>query len=292
MLARWDLWHGVSSRLVMVNTCLDDEMDWGIDLVECNLAFHLTLFYTRRRLKSTFHGYKSSSHVDLIFVVRLSTVPFLRVMPIRWKLHEVMSRRRIRNKDLAEALDITENSVYRLRKAEDMPRLTPQRLEGICEVLNCQPGELLEWVAEDKPLYGYMRRQESLSNDASEAAAASNAVILQHAQATPRAVSMVTLQRLTQYYQPILALSWQGFAEYGPGAVVFTDLATGPKLAFVEQQNLTDQHCIGAIEQNNPEVSAVVLYYKDADYSRTDYGVLTLIGPKSPPECFALSYKA
>lgn len=212
-------------------------------------------------------------------------------MPIRWKLHEVMSRRRIRNKDLAEALDITENSVYRLRKAEDMPRLTPQRLEGICEVLNCQPGELLEWVAEDQPLSGHLRRQESLGSTVREEPS-SNAVILQHTQPSPKAVSTVTLQRLTQYYQPILALAWQGFVEYGPGAVVFTDLATGPKLAFVEQQNLTDPHCIGAIEQNNPEVSAVVLYYKDADYSRTDYGVLTLIGPKSPPECFALSYRA
>ena len=212
-------------------------------------------------------------------------------MPIRWKLHEVMSRRRVRNKDLASALDITENSVYRLRKAEDMPRLTPQRLEGICEVLNCQPGDLLEWVPEDKPLYAHLRRQESLSNDAREGDP-SNAVILQHAQPSPRAISTVTLQRLTQYYQPILALAWQGFLEYGPGAVVFTDLVTGPKLAFVEKQNLTDQHCIDAIVQNNPEVSAVVLYYKDSDYSRTDYGVLTLVGPKSPPECFALSYKA
>lgn len=46
-------------------------------------------------------------------------------MPIRWKLNEVMARRRVRNKDLANALDITENSVYRLRKADDMPRLTP-----------------------------------------------------------------------------------------------------------------------------------------------------------------------
>jgi len=197
----------------------------------------------------------------------------------------------VRNKDLATALDITENSVYRLRKAEDMPRLTPQRLEGICDALNCQPGDLLEWVPEDKPLYAHLRRQESLPQD-DRGQEASNAVILHHAQPSPRAISTVALQRLTQYYQPILALAWQGFAEYGPGAVVFTDLATGPKLAFVEKQNLTDQHCIEAITQNNPEASAVVLYYKDSDYSRTDYGVLTLVGPKSPPECFALSYQA
>ncbi|MGH7999939.1 MAG: helix-turn-helix domain-containing protein [Brasilonema sp.] len=62
---------------------------------------------------------------------------------IRWKLNEVMARKRVKNKDLAEALSITENSVYRLRKVDEMPRLTPERLNGICAALNCQPGELL-----------------------------------------------------------------------------------------------------------------------------------------------------
>jgi putative transcriptional regulator len=68
---------------------------------------------------------------------------------IRWKLNEVMARKRVRNKDLAEALGITENSVYRLRKVDEMPRLTPERLNGICMVLDCQPGELLEYVPND-----------------------------------------------------------------------------------------------------------------------------------------------
>ncbi|MBD2357028.1 helix-turn-helix transcriptional regulator [Tolypothrix sp. FACHB-123] len=68
---------------------------------------------------------------------------------IRWKLNEVMARKRVRNKDLAEALGITENSVYRLRKVDEMPRLTPERLNGICQALNCQPGELLEYVPHD-----------------------------------------------------------------------------------------------------------------------------------------------
>lgn len=66
---------------------------------------------------------------------------------IRWKLNEVMARSRIRNKDLAEALSVTENSIYRLRKSDEMPRLTAERLDGICQVLQCQPGDLLEWIA-------------------------------------------------------------------------------------------------------------------------------------------------
>jgi putative transcriptional regulator len=68
---------------------------------------------------------------------------------IRWKLNEVMARKRVRNKDLAEALGITENSVYRLRKVDEMPRLMPERLNGICKALDCQPGELLEYDPDD-----------------------------------------------------------------------------------------------------------------------------------------------
>ncbi|MBN3927524.1 helix-turn-helix transcriptional regulator [Nostoc sp. NMS4] len=68
---------------------------------------------------------------------------------IRWKLNEVMARKRVRNKDLAEALGITENSVYRLRKVDEMPRLAPERLNGICKALDCQPGELLEYLPND-----------------------------------------------------------------------------------------------------------------------------------------------
>ena len=68
---------------------------------------------------------------------------------IRWKLNEVMAQKRVRNKDLAQALGITENSVYRLRKVDEMPRLTPERLNGICKALDCQPGELLEYKPDD-----------------------------------------------------------------------------------------------------------------------------------------------
>ena len=68
---------------------------------------------------------------------------------IRWKLNEVMARKRLRNKDLAAALEITENSVYRLRKVDEMPRLAPERLNGICMALDCQPGDLLKYIPDD-----------------------------------------------------------------------------------------------------------------------------------------------
>ena len=70
---------------------------------------------------------------------------------IYWKLNELMARKRIRNKDLAQALGISENSVYRLRRTDEMPRLTPERLNGLCTYLECQPGELLVWSPDDSP---------------------------------------------------------------------------------------------------------------------------------------------
>lgn len=65
---------------------------------------------------------------------------------IRWKLHEVMAQKRVRNKDLAEGIGVTETSVYRLRKTDIMPRMSPERLNSICQFLDCQPGDLLVYI--------------------------------------------------------------------------------------------------------------------------------------------------
>jgi len=65
---------------------------------------------------------------------------------IVWKLNELMARKRVKNKDLASALGVDENSVYRLRRTDLMPRLTEERLNGICKVLSCQPGDLLVFI--------------------------------------------------------------------------------------------------------------------------------------------------
>jgi len=65
---------------------------------------------------------------------------------IRWKLNELMAVKRRRNKDLADAIGMTESSVSRLRKKDLMPRMKPETLNGICEFLECQPGDLLEHV--------------------------------------------------------------------------------------------------------------------------------------------------
>jgi putative transcriptional regulator len=65
-----------------------------------------------------------------------------------------MAAKRIRSKDLAEALGLTEVSVYKLRGTDNMPRLTEERLEGICKVLRCQPGDLLWWIPDEEVANG------------------------------------------------------------------------------------------------------------------------------------------
>lgn len=68
---------------------------------------------------------------------------------IQWKLHEVMAAKRRRNVELAEALNMTAASVSRLRKKEVMPRLSPELLNGVCKFLECQPGDLLVYTADN-----------------------------------------------------------------------------------------------------------------------------------------------
>jgi putative transcriptional regulator len=65
-----------------------------------------------------------------------------------------MAAKRIRSKDLAEALGLTEVSVYKLRGTDNMPRLTERRLDGICRVLRCQPGDLLSWIPDEEVANG------------------------------------------------------------------------------------------------------------------------------------------
>lgn len=68
---------------------------------------------------------------------------------IRWRLNEMMASQRKLNKDLAAALGMTESSISRLRTRDDMPRLNPDTLNGICTFLRCQPGDLLVWVPDN-----------------------------------------------------------------------------------------------------------------------------------------------
>ena len=71
-------------------------------------------------------------------------------MPIIVNLDVVMAQRKIRSKELAERLGVTEAnlSILKTGKAKAIRFST---LETLCEILDCQPGELLAFEkTEDK----------------------------------------------------------------------------------------------------------------------------------------------
>ncbi len=65
-------------------------------------------------------------------------------MPIIVNLDVVMAQRKIRGKELAERLGITEAnlSILKTGKARAVRFST---LEALCEILECQPGDILEY---------------------------------------------------------------------------------------------------------------------------------------------------
>jgi putative transcriptional regulator len=65
-------------------------------------------------------------------------------MPIVVNLDVMMARRKMRSKELAEAIDITEANLS-LLKSGKVKGVRFTTLEKICTVLECQPGDILEF---------------------------------------------------------------------------------------------------------------------------------------------------
>ena len=70
-------------------------------------------------------------------------------MPIIVKLDIVLAKKKMRSKDLAEAIGITEQnlSILKTGKARALRFTT---LEALCKALDCQPGDLLEYQPESE----------------------------------------------------------------------------------------------------------------------------------------------
>lgn len=64
-------------------------------------------------------------------------------MPIIVNLDVVLAKRKMRSKELAERIGITEQNVS-LLKSGKVRGIRFETLEKICEVLQCQPGDILE----------------------------------------------------------------------------------------------------------------------------------------------------
>jgi putative transcriptional regulator len=68
-------------------------------------------------------------------------------MSIIVNLDVMLARRKMRSKELAERVGITEQNVS-LLKSGKVRGVRFETLSKICEVLNCQPGDLLEYRAD------------------------------------------------------------------------------------------------------------------------------------------------
>lgn len=98
----------------------------------------------------------------------MNTTTSCRVIPessvaptlIKWHLNEVMARCGIRPKELAEAMAVAPATISNLRKRQ-MPRLTEETLNNLCQALNAlsqeegfiTPGDLLEYIPDQDPNY-------------------------------------------------------------------------------------------------------------------------------------------
>ena len=66
-------------------------------------------------------------------------------MPIVVQLDVMMARRKVKSRDLAEHIGITEANMSLLKQGK-VKGVRFETLEKICEYLECQPGELLVFV--------------------------------------------------------------------------------------------------------------------------------------------------
>ncbi|MBS7792012.1 helix-turn-helix transcriptional regulator [Roseococcus sp. SDR] len=72
-------------------------------------------------------------------------------MPIIVNLDVMMARRKIRGRDLAQRIGITEQNLS-LLKSGKVRGVRFETLEKLCEALECQPGDLLEFRPGDQSL--------------------------------------------------------------------------------------------------------------------------------------------
>ncbi len=70
-------------------------------------------------------------------------------MSIIVNLDVMLAKRKMRSKELAERIGITEQNVS-LLKSGKVRGVRFDTLSRICQVLDCQPGDLLEYRAEDE----------------------------------------------------------------------------------------------------------------------------------------------
>ncbi len=71
-------------------------------------------------------------------------------MPIVVNLDVMLARRKVKSKDLAAAIGITESNLS-LLKGGHVRGVRFATLEAICRFLDCQPGDILEYIPKEGP---------------------------------------------------------------------------------------------------------------------------------------------
>lgn len=64
------------------------------------------------------------------------------------RLDRVLADRKMRSKELADQIGISEVNLSRL-KCGKVSAMRFSTMEAICKALDCQPGDLLEWQPDD-----------------------------------------------------------------------------------------------------------------------------------------------
>ena len=73
-------------------------------------------------------------------------------MPVVVNLDVVLAQRKVRSKELAEAIGITESNLS-LLKSGKVKGVRFATLAAICRYLDCSPGDILDYVPADDDLH-------------------------------------------------------------------------------------------------------------------------------------------
>ena len=71
-------------------------------------------------------------------------------MSINIRLDILLAQRKMKSKELAAAIGITEANLSLLKQGK-VKGIRLETLEAICRHLQCQPGDLLEYIPDSRP---------------------------------------------------------------------------------------------------------------------------------------------
>lgn len=90
------------------------------------------------------------------------------------------------------------------------------------------------------------------------------------------------LQKLNDERDTILGFFWKNYLTQGNGAVIIRAVEDEVQITYRPQDKINDYKDLKIVLGNDPNIGAVVFAY----FKKNEYLVTTLIGPKTPPECY------